>query len=101
MITLESVTAERLQVTITTPGDPTGVLPSFAIGQGTDPSAWVTGTWASPWDSTTGQITANTPVIGASQPLPITTAPGEWRLWARWTVAGETPVRVAAIVRVV
>lgn len=100
MITLESTTAEKVQVVITTVADPTAGAVEFAIGTGNDPLTWVAGTWAGTWDSTTGKATALTPLIGAGQPLTVTGA-NDYRLWARWHVGTETPVRVASIVRVV
>lgn len=98
MLTIESVTAERLSVVIGTTADPTGTPPQFAVSQGTDPGTFVAGTWAGSWNSTTGEAEALTPVLGAGQALAVTQ--GDWRLYAKWTVAGESPVRVAAILRI-
>ena len=104
MLNIESATAEKLQVTITTTADPTAGAVEFAGGTGNDPGTWVAGTWASTWDSTTGQATALTPLLGAGQALAVAGGtPGgvPYRLWARWHVGAEVPVRVASVLQVV
>lgn len=55
-------------------------------------SEWQAGSWASTWDSTTGQATALTPLVGAGQALAV--AEGDYDLYARWTVGTERPVRL-------
>ncbi len=100
MLTIESATSEKLGVVIRTKGDPSGTPPSFAVGTGTDPGTFANGTWSGSWDSTTGEIEALTPTIGAAGTLVVAGAT-DYRLYARWTVSGETPVKVAAILRVV
>jgi hypothetical protein len=87
-------------VEITTTADPTGGVIEFAVGTGTDPSAWVAGSWASGWDSTTGKATALTPLLGTGQALAV--AGGTpYKLWARWHVGTEVPVKVASVLQVV
>lgn len=100
MITIESTTAEKLQVEITTTADPTAGAVEFAVGTGNDPGSWVAGTWVGTWDSTTGKATALTPLVGSGQVLPVVGAT-QYRLWARWHVGAEVPVRVASVLQVV
>lgn len=100
MIDIESATSEKLQVVITTVSDPTGGVVEFAVGEGSDPTGWVAGTWSGTWDTTTGRAVAITPLLGASQPLAITGGTVV-RLWVRWHVGTEVPVRVATTLRVV
>jgi len=98
MLTLESTTAERLAVTITTTADPTGSVPEFAVTQGPDPTVWVPGSWTGGWDPISGEVSAASAVIGAGQVLAVTA--GQWRLYARWQVGAERPVRLAAVLQV-
>ena len=101
MLTIESTTAEKLQVTITTTADPTSGAVEFAVGTGTDPLNWQAGTWVSgSWDATTGTARALTPLLGAGQVLAVAGG-SQYRLWTRWHVGTEVPVRVASVLQVV
>jgi len=93
-------TSEKIDVTIRTSSDPTGALPEFAVGEGTSPSGFVAGSWAGAWDATSGEIQAVTPLVGLGQVLDLTQR-GTWRLWAKWTVDLEDPVRLVEVYQVV
>jgi hypothetical protein len=92
VLSIESTTAEKLPVLITTSADPTGSLPEFALTTSGDPSTWVDGEWDGAWSSTTGKIQALTPLVGDGQALDVTDGV-DYDLWARWVVGTETPVR--------
>jgi hypothetical protein len=99
MLDVESTTAEKLQVEISTVADPTAGAVQFAVTQGHDPTSFQAGNWVvGSWDPSTGTAVALTPLLGAGQTLAVTE--GIWRLFAKWSVAGETPVRLAAVLRV-
>ena len=94
---IESTTAERVPVTLWTTADPTATLPEFSITTGTrsDPGTFQNGVWDSDgWDSTTGRVVAWSPVVGSGQALDITEGTN-YDLWVRWTISGETPVKLA------
>lgn len=100
---LESTTAERQNVTVKAPSDPTGGAVEFAVTTGpspTDPSGWVAGSWFGTWSAETSLVTALTPVMGNGQALSIN---GDtlYDLWVRFTVGTETPVKHVGRVRVV
>jgi hypothetical protein len=101
MRTIESTTAEKLPVVITSPSDPTGSAVEFALTTTTtQPTTWVAGSWAGTWDTTTGTASALSPLIGAGQALAIA-AGTDYDLWVRWTITGsETPVRLVDRYRV-
>lgn len=99
MITIESTTSQKLQVTITTTADPTAGVVDFAMITTGEPSTWVAGTWVGSWDSTTGKATALTPLIGVAGALPVVGGQ-DYRLYPRWRVGVEIPVATPTIVRV-
>ena len=99
MLTIESTTVEKLPVIIETPSDPTGTAPEFSIGTGTDPGTWVAGAWSSTWDSTTRIATSLTPLTGVAGM--VLTQGLQPRLWARWHIGTEAPVRVVSVVQVI
>ena len=99
MLTIESATAEKLQVEITTPGDPTGGVVDFALIVAGEPSVWVAGTWSGSWDPVTGRVLALTPLVGATGALPVVGG-ADYFLYSRWRVGVETPVATPTVVRV-
>ena len=104
MKTIESTTAEKIPVEVTTSSDPTGTPPDFAVGAVgvNDPVTWVAGTWVGTWDTTTGRATALSPLVGAGQALAVTGIGATWRMWIRWRlVGGETPVYAPGVLQVV
>ena len=100
MITIEAGTAEKLAVPITTVADPTSTPPQFNLATSDTPGAFVAGTWATTWNSTTGAATALTPLVGSGQALTVA-AGTDYRLHVKWTAAGETPIKIAGIVRAI
>lgn len=101
---IESTTAEKIAVEVTTTSDPTATPPDFALATTgvNDPVTWVAGTWSGTWDTTTGRATALSPLVGAGQSLAISGIGAVYRLWVRWhLVGGETPVYVAGTLQVV
>lgn len=104
MKTIESTTAEKIPVEITTSSDPTATPPDFAVGAVgiNDPVTWVAGTWSGTWDTTTGRATALSPLVGAGQALPVTGVGATYRMWVRWhLLGGETPVYAPGTLQVV
>jgi hypothetical protein len=87
---------EKLAALVVTDTDPTGDAPEWQAtatgGPATDD--WETGEWDGTYSS--GRATALSPVIAT---LGIDEV-GTWRLWVRWTVGSETPVRMAGQVKV-
>ncbi len=80
-------------IQIETSGDPTAgaVEFSFTAKTATDPGSFTAGSWSGSFDATTGMVTALTPTLpttGADVEL----AEGRYKVWARWTVGGETVV---------
>ena len=100
MITIESTTKEKRLYEVTAPSDPTGTAPAFALTTTeTQPTTWVNGEWVGAWSSTSGKVSALTPLIGAGQSLDV--APGvDYDLWIRPTVGVEQPVLLADRIRV-
>lgn len=99
MLTIESTTIERLQVEVTTSSDPTGNPPEFAVSTSSEPGAFANGSWVGSWNTTTGKIMAQTPLLGAGQSLDVADG-STYRLYARWTVGDQTPTTVASILQV-
>lgn len=95
-VTIESASAEPVDVDLVAASDPTGDLPEFQLtttGVSTPTGSWVDGSWLTSW--TTGRMTARTPTIGAAGTL--TVVEGErYTLWVRW----GTVVKKACIVTV-
>ena len=93
--------AASLDVTLRVTPDPTASTPQFALSaKGTNtPGTFSSGAWksGSTWSSTTGQIVATTPTIGAAGTLVIAAGSSYW-LWYKLTVGSETFVDKCAIV---
>lgn len=93
--------AESIDVTSRFMPDPTSATPYFALSaKGTNtPGTFFEGAWrtGSTWSSTTGQIIATTPTIGADGSLVIAAGTDYW-LWQRVTVGFETFVDKVAII---
>jgi hypothetical protein len=93
--------AKAHDVTISTDADPTGGAVEFAfvaVGAGTAPSTFYAGAWGT-WDAVTESATARTPTIGAAGVAALSA--GRYKVFARFTVGGETvvePVQVAPLV---
>jgi hypothetical protein len=84
-------------VTIHTDADPTGGAVEFAfvaVGSGAAPSTFYAGAWGT-WDSVTESVSARTPTIGAAGVAAL--AAGRYKVFARFTVGGETVVRPVAV----
>jgi hypothetical protein len=89
-----AASVESLSAVITTSADPTaGAVTWQATAVGSQPvGTWVAGSWsgyAAPYATTVS------PLLAA---LGLTT--GTWRLWVRWTVGSETPIRIAGDLRI-
>lgn len=98
--TIESTSAEKIAVDVTTPLDPTGTPPDFAITTtSTEPTTWVAGTWDTTYNATTGVATALTPLVGDGQTIAVQGGT-TYDLWVRWSAGGETPIKQAGILTV-
>lgn len=98
--TLESSTAERREVEITTSADPTSTPPEFALITDTalTEEDFVAGTYDGTWDAETGTVKALSPLVGEGQALPAEEGT-TYRHFVRWTVGVEQPVRLFEILR--
>lgn len=103
---VESDSIEVVDVPIVTPADPTGGSVSFsAVAITTDdpkpsPSTFTDGSWSGSWDSTTKKVLAQTPTTPASG-TDLELSAGDYRLYVKWTVGSETPVKYVGVLRVV
>lgn len=93
--------ARSIDVTSRFTPDPTSATPYFALSvKGTNTAGtYSAGAWraGSTWSSTTGQIVATTPTIGAAASL-ATTAGIDYFLWQKVTVGSETFVDIVAVI---
>jgi hypothetical protein len=90
-----AASVESLSAVITTSADPTaGAVSWQATAVGSQPvGTWVAGSWSGSYAS--GEATTVSPLLAA---LGLTT--GTWRLWVRWSVGSETPIRIAGDLRI-
>ena len=101
---LESTTSERLLIELETIADPTsGSAPEFQVttGRRSDPDqTWQAGEWvAGSWVEETSTASARTALIGSGQALDVEEAQA-YNLFARWSVAGQTPVEFVGVIQV-
>lgn len=93
--------AASLDVTLRVTPDPSSSTPQFALSaKGTNtPGTFSNGAWrsGSTWSSTTGQIVATTPTIGAAGTL-VVAAGSSYNLWYKLVVGSETYVGICAYV---
>jgi len=97
-LTIESGSAEPIDVVIKATADPTGGDAEFQVTtlDTTTPSgSWSAGTWQTAYDSTTGKVTARTPTVGASGTLAITEGV-TYQLWIRWGTVVKRAARIYA-----
>lgn len=98
-IELESQSAEKIPVRVTTSGDPSATPPNFAVTTtANQPSTWIAGEWDGAYDAATSEINALSPVAGDGQALDV--SPGMYDLWIQWTIGTETPARQVDRLRV-
>ena len=96
-VCIESTTAEKVEVFVDTPEDPTGAAVEYEITLDTVASptgSWSAGSWESTWDSTTERATTWTPTIGASGTLTVVEG-NTYTLWVRFS---STVIKAAATI---
>lgn len=95
-VILDSPTSvEKLRATVYSTADPTGGAVEWQLTAiGAVPAtgaAWKAGTWGT-WDAADQTATTVSPPVVATLGA---TAGSRYRVWVRWTAAGETPERIA------
>lgn len=103
-VTISSLTAEYIRVAIEgtedgTPVDPTGNAPSFAFKTTDDEpelADWNAGEWET--DTTVYGTTYYARILIGTGGVVL--AAGKYKVWVRWTVAPETPVRKAGVLTI-
>ena len=101
-VKLPSSTQERVKGILEVTGDPTGDGPpewAFVAECGVEPGDvdYTVGQWATGYDSPTREVTADSPIIGATGAT-VPLGPGEYQAWIRFAVAGERIVRHLGVV---
>ena len=97
---IEHTTTEIMEVPIVSRLDPTGGAVEFQMTAHnvTSPTgSWTAGSWNGSWNSTTGKVTALSPIIGSGSFA--LTEGTLYKLWVRWTIGSENPTVLAGVIR--
>ncbi|NNF68427.1 MAG: hypothetical protein HKN01_01535 [Acidimicrobiia bacterium] len=97
MATLKRTSSEKLPTTVTSPSDPSGSgAPDFAVTaldvNVAPTSGWVAGEWTGTFNTALKRMSALTPTMPAVG-SGLDVAEGDWKLWCRFSITGETPVQ--------
>lgn len=99
-VTLWNSTLESIEVQIKVNADPTGTDPEWSLvatGTGT-PGTFVTGSWASTYDTSTQKATARSPLLGTGGAIELTSGV-TYDVWIQTTLGDEVAVWIIGSVR--
>jgi hypothetical protein len=102
VLRIPAITKESVLGVVTTPNDPTGTLPQWALvtvdAQPAGPD-WVNGSWATAHAN--GRVTTWSPTIGGvGSGATMERAAGRWRAWIKFTVGSQIPAEPLDVIEI-